>query len=999
MDTGAQRSMIKRESFQGLPPTGGKQVLVTGVNGSTITYPLVKIKLDIPLQPHHQPRKYEVILGNANILGMDVLRGKKGRINGERWAFGVSSVPHATHLEEESPPHYSVNLLSSAPALPPSTVTNIKQYNVPAEAISPVTDLIKDLEQRGILIRTHSRFNSPVWPIKKPNGKWRLTIDYRKLNSNTGPLTAAVPSITVIVNTIQTWDKPWLAVLDVKDMFFMVPLQPADQERFAFTWKGVQYTFTRMPQGFKHSPTICHGALAKVLDDLILPPNVQTVQYIDDILIGGKTSEEVQETMNQIKGALEALNLELPAEKCQGPSQEIKFLGTVWMGGRRSVPNDTVQELNQAPSPESKDQLRQILGTLGFWRKHVPGFAIIARPLYNLLKKSTAWEWAPAHEEALRQLIGEIHTYQALGPIHPEAPFHLYLTVGATGMSYALWQESDTAPRRPIQFGSKSWQGSQANYAPYEKVLLAAYTALRETEELTQDKDITIHTPLPIIKPILEGKELPPGVAQKMTIQRWALYIHHRVGSADTAQNPTMIQESLWKVGMPDEYRLPPQQSPIKDAAPFDPSKPEGVWFTDGSARLVKGKWKGKAAAVPADTSAAPLTAGIDGSAQLAELAAIKLACEAGATAVYTDSYAVWAGATQWITNWKNNHWEIGGKPVWGLEYWKWLYQHALQQPLSIGHVSAHQRNNTPASQLNNLADAAAQLFTTQVEWERLYSWLHDNLGHTGSDELVRQAHIRGRPITHRQARDLVQACTICAETRKHIAEGQRFARLRDGKTLWATWQVDYVGPLPTTRQRWKYILTGVEIVSGIGFAYPTRLATGLSTVMGLNRLTAIVPMPQEIQSDNGSHFKNKLVREWTLKHGVQWTFHLPYRPQSNGMVERWNGLLKNHLKPTDGTWGDRLDEVVQRLNNRQTPTGSPISRGFFPTGKAISPARTPLHSSKYAPGDTVVIKHPALGTFTCVLHAYKEKGVWSALNADKRLITITEAWIASKTG
>ncbi|CAM5077119.1 unnamed protein product [Natator depressus] len=173
MDTGAQMSMIRRESFQGLPLPGRKQVLVTGVNGSTITYPLVKIKLDIPLQPHHQPRKYEVILGNANILGMDVLRGKKGRINGERWAFGVSSVPHATHLEEESPPHYSVNLLSSAPALPPSTVTNIKQYNVPAEAISPVTDLIKDLEQRGILIHTHSRFNSPVWPIKKPNGKWR----------------------------------------------------------------------------------------------------------------------------------------------------------------------------------------------------------------------------------------------------------------------------------------------------------------------------------------------------------------------------------------------------------------------------------------------------------------------------------------------------------------------------------------------------------------------------------------------------------------------------------------------------------------------------------------------------------------------------------------------------------------------------------------------------------------------------------------------------------
>ncbi|XP_075753955.1 endogenous retroviral envelope protein HEMO-like [Pelodiscus sinensis] len=168
---------------------------------------------------------------------------------------------------------------------------------------------------------------------------------------------------------------------------------------------------------------------------------------------------------------------------------------------------------------------------------------------------------------------------------------------------------------------------------------------------------------------------------------------------------------------------------------------------------------------------------------------------------------------------------------------------------------------------------------------------------------------------------------------------------------------------------------------------------------MGLYRLIALVPTPQEIQSDNGSHFKNKLVNEWALRNGVQWTFHLPYRPQSNGMVERWNGLLKAHLRPTDGKWGNRLDTVVQRLNNRQTPTGSPISKGFFPTER-ISPSPTvPLKDSKYAPGDTVVIKHPSLGTQTRVLHSYKGKGVWTTADAGLTPITITEAWIVSKTG
>ncbi|KAK4829361.1 hypothetical protein QYF61_003288 [Mycteria americana] len=57
-----------------------------------------------------------------------------------------------------------------------------------------------------------------------------------------------------------------MATLDVKDMFFMIPLTEDDKPQFAFTWEGTQYTFNRLPQGYKHSPTIAHNALAKILD-------------------------------------------------------------------------------------------------------------------------------------------------------------------------------------------------------------------------------------------------------------------------------------------------------------------------------------------------------------------------------------------------------------------------------------------------------------------------------------------------------------------------------------------------------------------------------------------------------------------------------------------------------------------------------------------------------------------------------------------------------------
>ena len=66
----------------------------------------------------------------------------------------------------------------------------------------------------------------------------------------------------------------------------MVPLQPEDQTHFAFTWKGQQYTFTRLSQGFKHSPTLAHYALARELEKIPLDKEVKIYQYIDNVLMG-----------------------------------------------------------------------------------------------------------------------------------------------------------------------------------------------------------------------------------------------------------------------------------------------------------------------------------------------------------------------------------------------------------------------------------------------------------------------------------------------------------------------------------------------------------------------------------------------------------------------------------------------------------------------------------------------------------------------------------------
>lgn len=114
--------------------------------------------------------------------------------------------------------------------------------------------MISDLKGKGIILRVNS-CNSPVWPVHKTDGRWRLTVDYRHLNANTCPLTTTVPNTAKLVTTIHE-QATILATIDIEDMFFRVLLWEVDREHFAFTWEDKQYSSTHLSQGYHHSPTI-----------------------------------------------------------------------------------------------------------------------------------------------------------------------------------------------------------------------------------------------------------------------------------------------------------------------------------------------------------------------------------------------------------------------------------------------------------------------------------------------------------------------------------------------------------------------------------------------------------------------------------------------------------------------------------------------------------------------------------------------------------------------
>ncbi|KAJ7428197.1 endogenous retrovirus group K member 25 Pol protein-like protein [Pitangus sulphuratus] len=80
----------------------------------------------------------------------------------------------------------------------------------------------------------------------------------------------------------------WYAAIDIANAFFSIPLAAECRSQFAFTGKGVQYTWNRLPQRWKHSPTVCHGLIQATLGKGGAP---EDLQYIGDIIVWGGTQQ------------------------------------------------------------------------------------------------------------------------------------------------------------------------------------------------------------------------------------------------------------------------------------------------------------------------------------------------------------------------------------------------------------------------------------------------------------------------------------------------------------------------------------------------------------------------------------------------------------------------------------------------------------------------------------------------------------------------------------
>ncbi|GAB0209563.1 hypothetical protein GRJ2_003422000 [Grus japonensis] len=208
----------------------------------------------------------------------------------------------------------------------------------------------------------------------------------------TPPLSAAVLDMLELQYELESKAAKWYATIDIANAFFSIPLAAECRPQFAFTWRGIQYTWNRLPRGWKHSPTICHGLIQSALEKGEAPEHLQ---YIDDIIVWGNSAEEVSEKGKNIVQILLKAGFTIKRSKVKGPAQEIQFLGIKWHDGHRQIPIDVINKLAAMSPPTNKKETQAFLGVVGFWRMHIPNYSLIVSPLYHVTRKKNDFKWGP----------------------------------------------------------------------------------------------------------------------------------------------------------------------------------------------------------------------------------------------------------------------------------------------------------------------------------------------------------------------------------------------------------------------------------------------------------------------------------------------------------------------------------------------------------------------------------------------------------------------------
>ena len=324
---------------------------------------------------------------------------------------------------------------------------------------------------------------APVFFVGKKDGKKRIVQDYRYLNEWTIKNNYPLPLILDVLENIGT--KKVFTKMDLRWSYNNVRIKEEDKWKVAFTTPEGSFKPMVMFFGLTNSPATFQAMMNELLRDLINTGKVAA--FIDDMIVGTETEEGHEELVAEVIKRLEENDLYVKPEKCRWKVREVEFLGVVIGLERIKMEKGKVKGVLEWSTPKCVKNVQKFLELANYYRQFIEGFALIARPLHDLVKKDKKWEWAEKEERAFGELKRRFTEELVLAAPDLDKKMQMEVDASDYATGGVLSIECEDNLWRLVAFLSKSLNEMERNYEIHDKEMLVIIRGLEAWRHLLEE--------------------------------------------------------------------------------------------------------------------------------------------------------------------------------------------------------------------------------------------------------------------------------------------------------------------------------------------------------------------------------------------------------------------------------------------------------------------------------------------------------------------------------